>query len=223
MGGIGPLTPRASAPMSTPAPQDQSQNHLPWVPCRGAPSPLGASPTLKLPPPPRQLFFNGTEPLRPQDPLLWPALASTLETVAAEGAEALYTGRLSQLLLDDIAREGQYAEVPLPHKEGLCAGTESGASPGSKVGPAAPRAWEGHAPVLPTAGWPQTLCGQSPQGAGPGERVIGGFSGFQAWSWPPSQLFRGRLASLHPSPAISGLCPPILRSCHPCPQPTFWF
>uniref|UniRef100_A0A8D1B6D3 Glutathione hydrolase 5 proenzyme n=1 Tax=Sus scrofa TaxID=9823 RepID=A0A8D1B6D3_PIG len=54
----------------------------------------------------RQLFFNGTEPLRPQDPLLWPALASTLETVAAEGAEALYTGRLSQLLLDDIAREG---------------------------------------------------------------------------------------------------------------------
>uniref|UniRef100_A0A8C3W8V9 Glutathione hydrolase 5 proenzyme n=1 Tax=Catagonus wagneri TaxID=51154 RepID=A0A8C3W8V9_9CETA len=54
----------------------------------------------------RQLFFNGTEPLRPQDPFSWPALATTLETVAMEGAEALYTGRLGQLLLEDIAREG---------------------------------------------------------------------------------------------------------------------
>ncbi|KAB0358348.1 hypothetical protein FD754_002504 [Muntiacus muntjak] len=54
----------------------------------------------------RQLFFNGTEPLRLQDPLPWPMLAATLETVAAEGAEALYTGRLGQLLLEDIAKEG---------------------------------------------------------------------------------------------------------------------
>ncbi|XP_068845624.1 glutathione hydrolase 5 proenzyme isoform X2 [Capricornis sumatraensis] len=54
----------------------------------------------------RQLFFNGTEPLRSQDPLPWPMLAATLETVATEGAEALYTGRLGQLLLEDIAKEG---------------------------------------------------------------------------------------------------------------------
>ncbi|XP_062943475.1 glutathione hydrolase 5 proenzyme isoform X1 [Cynocephalus volans] len=54
----------------------------------------------------RQLFFNGTEPLRPQDPLLWPALATTLETVAMEGPEAFYTGRLGQMLVEDIAKEG---------------------------------------------------------------------------------------------------------------------
>ncbi|KAM9055840.1 glutathione hydrolase 5 proenzyme isoform 2-T2 [Megaptera novaeangliae] len=54
----------------------------------------------------RQLFFNGTEPLSPHDPLPWPALAATLETVAAEGAEALYTGRLGQILLEDVAKEG---------------------------------------------------------------------------------------------------------------------
>ncbi|XP_064337104.1 glutathione hydrolase 5 proenzyme isoform X2 [Camelus dromedarius] len=54
----------------------------------------------------RQLFFNGTEPLRTQDPLPWPALAATLEAVAAEGAEALYTGKLGQLLLEDVAKEG---------------------------------------------------------------------------------------------------------------------
>ncbi|XP_053443032.1 glutathione hydrolase 5 proenzyme isoform X1 [Nycticebus coucang] len=54
----------------------------------------------------RQLFFNGTEPLRPQDPLPWPALATTLETVAMEGAETFYTGRLGQMLVEDIAKEG---------------------------------------------------------------------------------------------------------------------
>uniref|UniRef100_A0A8D2GKA9 Glutathione hydrolase 5 proenzyme n=1 Tax=Theropithecus gelada TaxID=9565 RepID=A0A8D2GKA9_THEGE len=56
--------------------------------------------------PPLQLFFNGTEPLRPQDPLPWPALATTLETVATEGAEVFYTGRLGQMLVEDIAKEG---------------------------------------------------------------------------------------------------------------------
>uniref|UniRef100_A0A2K6BYV9 Gamma-glutamyltransferase 5 n=1 Tax=Macaca nemestrina TaxID=9545 RepID=A0A2K6BYV9_MACNE len=54
----------------------------------------------------RQLFFNGTEPLRPQDPLPWPALATTLETVATEGAEVFYTGRLGRMLVEDIAKEG---------------------------------------------------------------------------------------------------------------------
>ncbi|XP_069352855.1 glutathione hydrolase 5 proenzyme isoform X1 [Eulemur rufifrons] len=54
----------------------------------------------------RQLFFNGTEPLKPQDPLPWPALAATLETVATEGAEALYTGRLGRMLVEDAAKEG---------------------------------------------------------------------------------------------------------------------
>lgn len=54
----------------------------------------------------RQLFFNGTEPLRPQDPFPWPAMAATLETVAREGAEVFYTGRLGQTLLEDIAKEG---------------------------------------------------------------------------------------------------------------------
>ncbi|XP_012516459.1 PREDICTED: gamma-glutamyltransferase 5 isoform X2 [Propithecus coquereli] len=54
----------------------------------------------------RQLFFNGTEPLRPQDPLPWPALATTLETVAMEGAEAFYTGRLGRMLVEDAAQEG---------------------------------------------------------------------------------------------------------------------
>ncbi|XP_010602215.1 glutathione hydrolase 5 proenzyme isoform X2 [Fukomys damarensis] len=42
----------------------------------------------------RQLFFNGTEPLKPQDPFPWPVLATTLETVATEG---------SQLTLQDLA------------------------------------------------------------------------------------------------------------------------
>ncbi|XP_024422941.1 glutathione hydrolase 5 proenzyme [Desmodus rotundus] len=54
----------------------------------------------------RQLFFNGTDPLQPQDPFPWPALANTLETVAREGAEVFYTGRLGQTLLEDIAKEG---------------------------------------------------------------------------------------------------------------------
>ncbi|XP_035123357.1 glutathione hydrolase 5 proenzyme isoform X3 [Callithrix jacchus] len=54
----------------------------------------------------RQLFFNGTEPLRPQDPLPWPALATTLETVATEGADVFYTGRLGRMLVEDIAKEG---------------------------------------------------------------------------------------------------------------------
>nr|XP_012604733.1 gamma-glutamyltransferase 5 isoform X1 [Microcebus murinus] len=56
----------------------------------------------------RQLFFNRTEPLRPQDPLPWPALAATLETVAMEGAEAFYTGRLGRMLLEDVAQEGSF-------------------------------------------------------------------------------------------------------------------
>lgn len=54
----------------------------------------------------RQLFFNGTEPLGPQDPFPWPALAATLETVAREGAEAFYSGQLGRTLLEDIAQEG---------------------------------------------------------------------------------------------------------------------
>lgn len=56
--------------------------------------------------PPRQLFFNGTETLRAQDPFPWPALANTLETVAKEGAEALYTGMLGHMLVKDIAQQG---------------------------------------------------------------------------------------------------------------------
>lgn len=56
--------------------------------------------------PPRQLFFNGTETLRSQDPFPWPALANTLETVAKEGAEVLYTGRLGRMLVEDIAKQG---------------------------------------------------------------------------------------------------------------------
>lgn len=59
------------------------------------------------PRPPRQLFFNGTETLRSQDPLPWPALANTLETVAKEGAEVLYTGKLGQTLVEDIAWQGE--------------------------------------------------------------------------------------------------------------------
>ncbi|XP_008836100.1 glutathione hydrolase 5 proenzyme [Nannospalax galili] len=59
----------------------------------------------------RQLFFKGTETLRPQDPLPWPALANTLETVATEGAEAFYTGRLGHMLVEDIAKEGSQLTV----------------------------------------------------------------------------------------------------------------
>ncbi|KAF6081251.1 gamma-glutamyltransferase 5 [Phyllostomus discolor] len=54
----------------------------------------------------KQLFFNGTQPLKPQDPFPWPALADTLETVAREGAEVFYSGRLGQTLLEDIAEQG---------------------------------------------------------------------------------------------------------------------
>lgn len=59
----------------------------------------------------RQLFFNGTETLRSQDPLPWPALANTLETVAKEGAEVLYTGKLGQTLVEDIAWQGSQLTV----------------------------------------------------------------------------------------------------------------
>lgn len=59
----------------------------------------------------RQLFFNGTETLRSQDPLPWPVLANTLETVAKEGAEVLYTGKLGQTLVDDIAWQGSKLTV----------------------------------------------------------------------------------------------------------------
>lgn len=66
---------------------------------------------LRQPPTPnRQLFFNGTEPLGPQDPFPWPALAATLETVAREGAEAFYSGQLGRTLLEDIAQEGEPPE-----------------------------------------------------------------------------------------------------------------
>nr|XP_037851355.1 glutathione hydrolase 5 proenzyme isoform X9 [Chlorocebus sabaeus] len=98
----------------------------PWPPALGAavpahhrPSPRGARGGPRPQPVPAQrlpaaflaginpaLFFNGTEPLRPQDPLPWPALATTLETVATEGAEVFYTGRLGQMLVEDIAKEG---------------------------------------------------------------------------------------------------------------------
>nr|XP_012997563.1 glutathione hydrolase 5 proenzyme isoform X5 [Cavia porcellus] len=54
----------------------------------------------------RQLFFNGTKPLRSQDPFPWSVLATTLETVATEGDQAFYTGRLGQMLVDDIVKEG---------------------------------------------------------------------------------------------------------------------
>uniref|UniRef100_UPI0030B894FF glutathione hydrolase 5 proenzyme isoform 3 precursor n=1 Tax=Mus musculus TaxID=10090 RepID=UPI0030B894FF len=59
----------------------------------------------------RQLFFNGTETLRSQDPFPWPALANTLETVAKEGAEVLYTGRLGRMLVEDIAKQGSLLTV----------------------------------------------------------------------------------------------------------------
>lgn len=59
----------------------------------------------------RQLFFNGTEALKSQDPLPWPALANTLETVAMEGAEVLYTGRLAHMLVEDIAEQGSQLTV----------------------------------------------------------------------------------------------------------------
>lgn len=59
----------------------------------------------------RHLFFNGTETLRSQDPLPWPALANTLETVAKEGAEVLYTGKLGQTLVEDIAWQGSQLTV----------------------------------------------------------------------------------------------------------------
>ncbi|XP_036923349.1 glutathione hydrolase 5 proenzyme [Sturnira hondurensis] len=54
----------------------------------------------------KQLFFNGSQPLQPQDPFPWPALADTLETVAREGAEVFYSGKLGQMLLEDIAEQG---------------------------------------------------------------------------------------------------------------------
>ncbi|XP_037014715.2 glutathione hydrolase 5 proenzyme [Artibeus jamaicensis] len=54
----------------------------------------------------KQLFFNGTQPLQAQDPFPWPALADTLETVAREGAEVFYSGKLGQTLLEDIAKQG---------------------------------------------------------------------------------------------------------------------
>lgn len=63
---------------------------------------------------PRQLFFNGTTPLQPHDPFPWPALAATLETVAKEGPEAFYTGKLGQMMLEDIAGEGELPAVPVP-------------------------------------------------------------------------------------------------------------
>ncbi|XP_049646639.1 glutathione hydrolase 5 proenzyme [Suncus etruscus] len=53
----------------------------------------------------RQLFFNGTNPLQPHDPFPWPALAATLKTVAKEGPKAFYTGKLGQMMLEDIAGE----------------------------------------------------------------------------------------------------------------------
>lgn len=68
-------------------------------------------------------------------------LAATLETVAAEGADALYTGRLGQLLLEDIAKEGQRARSHCPagrRQWGLGAGAEG--SP--EGGPAVPRLQE---------------------------------------------------------------------------------
>nr|XP_044988537.1 glutathione hydrolase 5 proenzyme isoform X1 [Jaculus jaculus] len=72
--------------------------------------PIGPGSTLKsLPATPshtRQLFFNGTEPLKPQDPFPWPALATTLEMVATEGAEVFYTGTLGHMLVEDLAKEG---------------------------------------------------------------------------------------------------------------------
>lgn len=68
-------------------------------------------------------------------------LAATLETVAAEGAEALYTGRLGQLLLEDIAKEGQRARshCPAGRRERVLGARAEG---GPKGGPAVPRLQE---------------------------------------------------------------------------------
>ncbi|XP_031805050.1 glutathione hydrolase 5 proenzyme [Sarcophilus harrisii] len=54
----------------------------------------------------RQLFFRGQKPLAEGDPLPWPALARTLQTVAEKGADELYEGALAEDLLADLAREG---------------------------------------------------------------------------------------------------------------------
>ncbi|XP_056677167.1 glutathione hydrolase 5 proenzyme isoform X3 [Monodelphis domestica] len=53
-----------------------------------------------------RLFFNGSRPLAEGEPLPWPELARTLETVAEKGADELYTGALAESLLADLGGEG---------------------------------------------------------------------------------------------------------------------
>lgn len=109
VGGISPPS-RESIPPTRP----QSRT-LPYrilrissKPLAGCGCPVVPGSTLSLPSiTPRQLFFNGTKPLRSQDPFPWSVLATTLETVATEGDQAFYTGRLGQMLVDDIVKEGQ--------------------------------------------------------------------------------------------------------------------
>ncbi|XP_069352860.1 glutathione hydrolase 5 proenzyme isoform X5 [Eulemur rufifrons] len=102
----GPPPPRPPAlGAAAPAHHRAAPRGLPHTP-RPQPVPEPQPPAACLESVQPELFFNGTEPLKPQDPLPWPALAATLETVATEGAEALYTGRLGRMLVEDAAKEG---------------------------------------------------------------------------------------------------------------------
>ncbi|XP_074055845.1 glutathione hydrolase 5 proenzyme isoform X1 [Macrotis lagotis] len=53
-----------------------------------------------------QLFFSGQEPLAEGDPLAWPALARTLDTLAERGPGELYEGGLAKDLLEDLTQQG---------------------------------------------------------------------------------------------------------------------
>ncbi|XP_014388839.1 PREDICTED: gamma-glutamyltransferase 5 [Myotis brandtii] len=111
--GAAPPNPRESVPsVATQARGPRTRTASLWgpqdpeQPLQGCGCGRDLGPPEAAPRHPRQLFFNGTEPLGPEDPFPWPALAATLETVAREGAEAFYSGQLGRTLLEDIAREG---------------------------------------------------------------------------------------------------------------------
>jgi gamma-glutamyltranspeptidase/glutathione hydrolase len=62
--------------------------------------------TLRADPGIAGVFFPGGEPLAEGDVLRQPALGRTLDTLAAEGAQALYGGRLGQAYADGLGAAG---------------------------------------------------------------------------------------------------------------------
>lgn len=59
----------------------------------------------------RKLYLPGGVPLQPGDRLTMPTLASTMKTLAADGADALYGGAVGRAIADDLSAGGSCIDL----------------------------------------------------------------------------------------------------------------